>query len=150
MRVTQQLSGIPPAMPAAAYKSYVIRVPLATHWNTVTCADVDCEHYAGGWDSLIDEGTDLGRRQAHYIRKESGRKFTEEREPDGLTRFSFEAGQRCFRQHRARNQRPERFIERGGNHLQAVGPRREHTRPEFWVESFSEHQERLKTLMERG
>lgn len=146
----QQLFTFPQRMAPAAYKVYAIRAPLATHWQVVTCADVDCEHHALGWDSVIDERTDLGQRQAHYIRRESGRRFTEERQPDGLTRFAFEAGQKCFRQHRARNQRPERFIERGGDWRHAVGPRREHIRPEDWVESFADHQERLKTIVERG
>lgn len=141
----------PPALPPVAYKTYQIAVPLATHWSIVTCADADCEAYRIGWDSLIDERTGLGQRQAHYIRRESGRRFTEAREPDGLTRFSFEAGQKCFAQHQARNMRPERFVERLGDWRVPSGlPRREHARPEDWVESFAEHQDRLRTLMERG
>ena len=142
---------IPPAAPAAAYKTYAIRAPLATHFNVVTCADAACEHHELGWDSIIDESTDLGKRQAHYIRKESGRKFTEERQPDGLTRFSFEPGQKCFQQHKARNARPERYIERGGDWRgNPRGDRYEHTRADTWTESFAEHQDRLRTAAERG
>jgi hypothetical protein len=142
---------IQPSLPAVAYKSYVIAMPLRTHWNIATCADVDCEHYAGGWDSLIDERTDLGQRQARYIRRESGRRFTEERQPDGLTRFSFEAGQRCFREHRARNARPERFVERDGDYRgNPTGRRYVHSRPDDWVESFATHQDKLRTVAERG
>ena len=113
MRVTYQPSVIQPALSVAAYKSYEIKAPLATHWNVITCADAGCEHHETGWDSVIDERTELGQRQAHYIRRESGRRFREERQPDGLTRFSFEAGQKCFTEHRGRNMRPERFVETG-------------------------------------
>jgi hypothetical protein len=151
MRIVQQPSGIQPAMPAYAYKSYEIKAPLATHWNTVTCVDAGCEHHDLGWDSVIDERTDLGRRQAHYIRRESGRRFTEERQPDGLIRFSFEAGQRCFREHKTRNARPERYIERDGDYRgNPTGRRRTHAGAEDWVDSFATHQDHLKTLVERG
>lgn len=141
----------PPAMPAAAYKTYAIQAPLATHWNVTTCADADCAAHALGWDSLIDERTELGQRQAHYIRKESGRKFTEELQPDGLTRFAFEAGQKCFAQHNGRNMRPERFVERDGDFRgNPTRRRREFARPDEWVESFAEHQDKLRTQIERG
>lgn len=140
-----------PKGPVSAYKSYEIKAPLATHWSVATCADVDCDAYLLGWESHINEATDLGQRQAHYIRRESGRRFTEERTPAGLTVFKFEAGQKCFAQHNARNARPERFVERGGDHR--GNPRREfraHVRPDDWVESFSEHQDRLRSALERG
>ena len=151
MRVTYQPSSIQPALPASAYKTYAIQVPLATHWNVVTCADAECAAHEHGWTTVIDEGPDLGQRQAHYIRRESGRRFTEERQADGLTAFSFEAGQKCFAEHRGRNMRPERFVERDGDHRgNPTRRRREYARPDEWVESFSEHQTRLKTLMERG
>ena len=142
---------IPPALPVAAYKTYQIAAPLATHWSIVTCADAGCEYLETGWDSLVDESTDLGQRQAHYIRRESGRRFTEERQPDGLTRFAFEAGQKCFTEHRGRNSRPERFVERDGDYRgNPTRRRREFGRPDEWVESFSEHQDRLRTILERG
>jgi hypothetical protein len=142
---------IVPALPASAYKSYVIAAPLATHWNAVTCAQYECEHHALGWDSVIDERTDLGQEQAGYIRGKSGRRFTEERQPDGLTRFSFEAGQKCFREHKARNMRPERFLERDGDFRgNPTRRRREFARPDDWLESFAGHQDRLATIAERG
>jgi hypothetical protein len=140
-----------PAMPPSAYKSYVISAPLRTHWGPATCAAVDCGHYLGGWDSLIDERTELGQQQAWYIRKESGRRFTEERRPDGLTVFRFEAGQRCFQQHKARNMRPETYLERGGDWRgNPTGQRRVHARPDDWVESFALNQDRLRAIQERG
>jgi hypothetical protein len=141
----------PPAMPAAAYKTFQIAAPLATHWNVVTCADAECQAHEFGWRTVIDEGTSLGQRQAHYIRKESGRKYTEERQPDGLTAFSFDAGQKCFAQHKGRNMRPERFVERDGDHRgNPTRRRREFARPDEWVDSFATHQDRLRTIVERG
>lgn len=142
---------LPSALPVGAMKTYQIAAPLGTHWNVVTCADADCDAHRLGWKSLIDERTALGQRQAHYIRRESGRKFTEERQGDGLTAFSFEPGQKCFAEHKGRNMRPERFVERGGDHRgNPTGQRREHKRPDDWVESFEENQDRLKTIAERG
>jgi len=142
---------LPSRGPVTAYKSYEIKAPLATHWSVTTCADVDCEAYLTGWESHIDEATSLGQRQAHYIRRESKRKFTEERTAAGLTVFKFEAGQKCFAEHKARNMRPERYVERGGDHR--GNPRREHrvhTRADDWVDSFQTNQDRLRTLQERG
>jgi hypothetical protein len=141
---------IVPELPPQAFKTYRISAPLATHWNTVTCADAGCPHYLGGWESHIDERTGLGRRQAHYIRSESGRRFTEHRNELGLTVFAFEAGQKCFASHKARNMRPEHYLERGGDWRAAVGRPVEHTKPDFWVESFALNQDRLKTITDRG
>ena len=147
----QTINGrIPPQLPAGAMKSYIIAAPLATHWNVVTCADAGCEHYLTGWDSLIDERTALGQRQAAYIRKDSGRKFTEEREKTGLTRFRFEAGQKCFGEHKARNMREDRYVERGGDWRGVVGTPRVHKNAEDWTESFALNQDRIATIAERG
>lgn len=140
---------IPPALPPQAFKTYTISAPLATHWNTATCADVDCPHYLHGWESHIDERTQLGQRQAHYIRKESGRRFTEEKNELGITVFSFEAGQKCFAQHRARNMRDERYLEQSGDWRRTFGGR-EHANADNWQESFAENQDRLKTITDRG
>lgn len=141
-----------PKLPVGAMKSYEIKAPLATHWSVTTCADVDCDAHRLGWQTLIDEKTNLGQRQAALIRRnEKRRKFTESRNEAGLTVFAYEAGQQCFAEHRARNMRPERFVERGGDHR--GNPRREHrlhTRPEFWVESFQANQDKLRTVIDRG
>ena len=141
---------IPPALPPAAMKSYVISAPLRTHWNLATCADVDCEQYRVGWESHIDERTSLGQRQAAYIRGESGRKFTETKNELGLTVFSFEAGQKCFAQHRARNMREDNYVERGGDWRAVVGTPRLHKSADNWTESFAQNQDRIKTIAERG
>jgi hypothetical protein len=144
---------IQPAGPPSAYKTYQIRAPLASHFTELyDCARARCEGHLLGWDSLIDETTTAGQEQAAYIRGGSGRRFTEERQPAGLTLFRFEPGQDCFRRpHLMRNTRPETYVERGGDWRgNPSGQRRVHTRPEDWVESFAGHQARIKTLLERG
>ncbi|SFY52045.1 hypothetical protein [Streptomyces sp. F-1] len=145
---------IEPQMPAAAYKTYQIVAPQSTHWVAATCAEVDCAHYLNGWQSVIDEATELGQRQAHYIRKQSGRAYREERRPDGLTVFTFEAGQACFNaaKHQKRTGRPELYIVRDGDHRgnpRGTAPR-QHVRAADWVEDFAEHQQALANEHQKG
>lgn len=143
---------IPPAMPTGSYTTYALSAPLATHFRNEQCSQVGCGPYANGWRTAVDETADLGQRQAHYIRKQSGRRFTEHRDEAGLTVFVFEAGQRCFRDHRVRIDRPEHFLQWRGDWR--TSPRRDDVRVfgrgADWVESFQEHQDRLATAMERG
>lgn len=165
---------IPRALPPAFYKTYRLAAPLATHWRPVTCEEAGCEQYLNGWWSHCDETTETGRAQAYFIRKKSGRRFTEYREdPDDapaelrgrhLTFFWFPPGQDCFarsqhewpegregRRHVVRNDRPEQYLVRGGDYRgNPTGERRVHQRPQDWVEDFASHQLRLKTLLERG
>jgi len=152
----------PPRGSPAAYKTYRIAAPLATHYRTgLSCAEYQCEAYLLGWESHIDERAEFGQKQAHFIRKLSKRRFTEQRDDAGLTVFTFEPGQEGFlstdpaeaghQNHRKRLDRLEHYIERGGDWRgNPTGMRRVHTRPEFWVESFSENQDRLRATMERG
>jgi hypothetical protein len=148
------MNRIEPAMPAEAYKTYSIVAPRSTHWVDATCAEVDCVHYLHGWQSVIDEATELGQRQAYYIRKQSGRAFREERRPDGLTAFTFEAGQPCFaaQRHQRRLDRPELYIVRDGDHRgnPRGTPQRQHVRAADWVEDFAEHQQQLADEHQKG
>lgn len=146
------LNRITPNAPAAAYKTYAISSPVATHFRPGTCDDVDCQAQANGWCTTVDETTDLGQKQAHYIRKLSGRKFIEHRELAGLTVFTFEAGQRCFAAHRVSLQRPENFYVLGGDYRGnplGIDPYR-HSRAEFWVEDMQESLDVVRTRRERG
>jgi hypothetical protein len=141
---------ITPNMPPEAYKTYRISSPLATHWRPATCAEANCGAHQNGWQSTIDEATVLGQQQAHYIRKQSGRRFTEERLP-GLTRFAFEAGQTCFGSHQLPLDRPELYLVRGGDWRgNPTGELREHASAADWIEDFGEHQLRLADQIERG
>lgn len=156
-----------PGLPAAEMKTYAIEAPPC-NFRRATCDEVECSAMANGWVTRVDESTELGQGQAHYIRHDSGRQFTETREradvPDlpeyvgvlgaELTVFTFPAGQPCFRQasHRVPLERPELFVVREGDwrgNPRGI-PVYRHTRPEFWVEDLHEHTDKLITLHERG
>jgi hypothetical protein len=145
---------LPPQMPATSYKTYQILAPAETHWRDGTCAEAECEAYLRGWQTAVDESNDLGQKQAHYIRKQSGRSFTETRmgggRTDGATVFTFEAGQRCFRApHRVPVGRPEIFVVRDGDWRWGANARR-HSSAQNWVDEFGEHQERLADRLAQG
>src|SRR5260370_32638081 len=143
---------VPPALPAAAMKTYQIAAPLATHWRPATCEEADCLAYLHGWQTSVDETTELGQQQAHYIRHDKTRKHTERRAETGLTVFGFEPGQKCFAAHRVPNTRPERFLVTGGDWRgNPLGTRpREHTKPDFWVEEMQENLDSIGSAHERG
>jgi hypothetical protein len=140
---------IEPNMPPNAYKTYRILSPQSTHYRPATCAEAECGAHLHGWQSTIDEATVLGQQQAHYIRAQSGRGFTEERLPSGLTCFTFEAGQDCFGEHQVRLDRPELYYVANGDWRASEAPR-QHTRAQDWVEDFGEHQQRIADQIERG
>lgn len=123
---------------------YRIVAPRATHTRPGTCEEADCEAQRGGWVSAVDEATELGQRQAHYIRAQSGRSFTEERGPDGLTRFTFTPGQDCFAQHRIDLERDPVFV----RHSTTRTSRR--LAPADWQEDHATETDRLRTFIERN
>jgi len=136
-----------PALPAEAMKSYRIVSPRDTAVK-VACEQAGCLQWRHGWDTTVDESTDLGRMQAAYIRTESGRTFRELRTEAALTVFRFEAGQRCFADHETR---PEKFIVRGGDWRgNPRGEFRQHASAADWVEDFALHQQALHDAVERG
>jgi hypothetical protein len=143
---------IQPKMPAASYTTYQVLAPRATHWRRVGCAEAQCPRYERGWKTIVDETTDLGARQAHYIRRESGRRYTETRDA-GLTTFGFEAGQRCFGSdaHKVPLDRPQIFRRHGGDWR--GNPRGDvltHVRSDDWLDDFANHQDRLATRLQQG
>ena len=143
---------VPPALPAAAMKTYQIAAPLATHWRPATCEEAECLAYLHGWQTSCDESTELGQRQVAYIRHDKTRKHAERRAETGLTVFEFGPGQKCFRPHRVPNTRPERFLVTGGDWRgNPLGTRpREHARPDDWVEDMAESLDEIRTRHERG
>lgn len=137
----QPVQRIDPAGPAHAYKTYAIASPISTHYRDGTCEEVGCLAQRHGWQTSVDESTDLGQKQAHYIRKLSGRSFTETRNELGLTVFSFVAGQECFNTHKVSLERPEFYAVRAGDWRgdpTGRGPRL-HSGPDAWVNDFAEH-----------
>jgi len=146
------MNRITPNMPVEAYKTYRIVSPQATHFRTATCAEVDCAAYLNGWQSVIDESTPEGQERAYYIRRQSGRGFTEARN-GALTVFTFEAGQPCFArsEHQVRLDRPELYLVADGDWRgNPTGRQRTHQNAADWVDDFGEHQLRLADQIERG
>jgi hypothetical protein len=135
-------------LPAQAYQTYSITQPRDTT-VVAACEQVGCPQWRHGWDSVIDERTELGARQATYIRSASRRTFRELTTEAGLTVFRFESGQRCFAEHRTR---PELYAVRDGDCARGnpTGRVRKHTRAADWVEDFGEHQLRLVDQQQKG
>ena len=136
------------------YKTFGIMAPLATHWRPPTCTEVGCAWEADGFSVTCDLRTDLGVKQARYIRDQAGRAFTHVFTEDGrVITFAFPAGQRCFVAHRLPLERPAIFIVRNGDHRGAgrrPAERRVFDRPDQWTETFAEHQDKLATAARRG
>ncbi|WP_431897926.1 hypothetical protein [Nonomuraea sp. bgisy101] len=148
----RRLNRIIPVVPAQAYKTYQVVSPRSTHWRPATCEEAACGAYERGWKTLIDETTERGQQQAHYIRKLSGRRFREDKHVEGLTAFVFEPGQKCFGQHEVPLERPPLYFVKGGDFRgNPLGtPPRQHRRGGDWVEDFAEHQDRLNRAIEKG
>lgn len=139
-----------PAGRPEQYKTYSILSPVSTHTRQVECSEVECEAHANGWVSRVDVSTDLGIRQAVYIRKSSGRVFKATQEGTIIS-FTFPAGQRCFAEHRVGIDRPPLYLVRGGDWR--GNPHRipvvEH-KPEDWVDDFATHQQRVADAVQKG
>lgn len=138
---------VPPAYPARFYQTFAIKVPRR-HQRVASCEEVGCAAREHGWETTADEATELGQRQAHYIRAESRRRFDEHRNGAGLTVFRFVPGQTCFNEHRVQDG-PETYLVRegdwrGGNLL------RQHVSPSDWVEDFAGHQDKINTIRKRA
>lgn len=139
------INRIQPVGPVQAYKTYQLASPVSTHYRDGTCDEAGCLAQQHGWQTSVDETTELGQKQAHYIRKISGRRFTEQR-TIGLTVFVFEAGQRCFATHKVPLDRPEFYVVRDGDWREYGRPRM-HSRPDDWVDDFAEHQDRIARVV---
>ena len=146
------MNRIQPNLPAIAYKTYQVVAPKSTHFREATCEEVNCNAWRLGWKTVIDETSTLGQMQAHYIRKESKRKYVETKLENQFTEFLFEAGQQCFASHQTRIDRPEIFVITGGDWRgNPLGTEPKfHSRPIDWVDDFANHQDKIQTQLERG
>jgi hypothetical protein len=144
----RRLFRITPALPVQAFTTYQVSTPPATHARPATCAEVECQAQANGWRTTVDVGTELGRRQANYIRLQSGRTFTAT-EAGTLVTFEFPAGQRCFTEHRVSLERPAFYLKRGGDWRGATSPARRMSAQD-WVDDFAEHQQGLADHRTKG
>ncbi len=144
------LQRIMPAIPAEHMKTYRIAAPLATHWRPATCAEVECDHYVHGWQTIVPADSPA----AEYIRHDRTRRHVEERQAGGLAAFSFEPGQQGFaggHDHRLPVGRPERFLVVGGDWRgnPRYTPTVERT-PDNWVESMQESLDGIREAHKRG
>lgn len=142
---TPQPFRIQPNLPVEAYQTYQIDSPADTMVRAA-CEEVVCTAYLYGWETKVDESTDLGRRQADYIRKRAGRTFKELRD-GAITVFRFESGQRCFSNHQTR---PESYMVTPGDWRGQTGPTRHHATPADWVDDFGSHQDQLVDQIKKG
>lgn len=134
-------------LPDSAMKTYGIAVPKS-EWRTATCQEVGCKSYSNGWStSLLLGDNDFGDK-SYYDIKRLGFKFTTEKLSDGFTRFTFEAGQSCFRgragAHRKRkeNARDVFYVRDRDNLVRRNSG--------DWVDDFANHQITLSDALERG
>lgn len=112
------------------------------------CQQVGCGAWLAGWETSLDEITELGKQQAAYIRTRSGRTFRELRTTAGLTVFRFDSGQRCFAEHKTN---PESYAVRDGDWRgNPTGRIRRHQHPADWVEDFGDHQLRIADQQAKG
>ena len=143
---------IAPAVGAEHMQTFAIQAPTETHWRRATCEEVACDQAARGWRMVLDLQTEMGMRQARYIKHHSGRRYEIAEQRDGLVTLVFAGGQECFQEHRVRIDRPEKYLVKGGDFR--GNPRgqktRVHTKPEFWIEEFQENSDQLNQLKERG
>ncbi|HZO70057.1 MAG TPA: hypothetical protein VFB74_34105 [Kribbellaceae bacterium] len=146
----QPINRAQPVLPVTAMKTYQILAPVETHWRQVPCTADNCPNHVHGWRSYVDESTELGRRQAHYVRTESGRECTGWRNEHGITEFTFPAGQQCFDVHRERVERPEHFLVRAGDHRSSLEILRRHASADDWVDDFANHQIEIAERVNRG
>lgn len=147
------INRIAPVLPAHSFKTYGVAMPLRSHWRPASCEEVDCPNYLNGWVTTVDLGTDLGQKQADYIRHDRTRRHTEQHVSLTLVKFVFGPGMRCFRSadHRALIGRPPRYFVKGGDWRgNPRGEHRMHANGRDWAEDFAGHQDRLLTALGRG
>lgn len=123
------------------YKTYQIAQPVDTHFRQASCAEVECANYQNGWITKVPIDSDFER-----LVRSSGRRWAAVRQEGGEMVFTFAPGTPCFQesQHRVSLERPALFIVKDGDFRgNPTGFQRQHTKPEFWVEDFAEHQERV-------
>jgi hypothetical protein len=139
-----------PAMPPAAYKTYRIVAPPATHFRPASCAEVSCPDFLKGWQVRVEK---LSAELLHAA-KTSGRRYRELHVAEGENWLVFEAGQPCFQagEHRTRLDRPELYVVQDGDHR--GNPRRtearRHANAADWVDDFAEHQSKLGDEQQKG
>ncbi len=103
---------------------------------TQSCAEAECQNHLHGFKVVLDEGDRMGRIRATYVRQ-SDRRYTEGFDADTeLTVFTFPPGETCFASHYTV---PAYVVDNV-----------RHTKADFWIEDFSEHQDRIERSLNNG
>jgi hypothetical protein len=143
MTFQRELFRMPTALPVTAMQTHVIAAPLATHWRTATCEEVQCAAYLNGW-KLALTGLDEGDI---WQARNCGRRYVEVPD-DGGPVLVFEPGQPCFKtsKHRIRTDRPELFVVRGGDHRgnPLKIPDQRFSGPDAWQDHMATHLEKIQ------
>jgi hypothetical protein len=147
-------------LPVQHYRSFRVSSPRSTHTKPATCAEFGCIAHFKGWDTVVPETSPdpqaftaaTVRAAAKGLLDMYRRHCTEERMPDGMVKFRFPPGQRCFRweSHRVSLNRPELYIVRGGDWRANTGLIRRHTgprAPELWVEDSQETFDKVRRVL---
>ena len=133
----------PPAWTDRSSRSYRIHMP---HDLTVViaCETAGCDQWRTGWETVCDESAKDGALVAAWIRSgQSGRTYRELTAVTGQPAvFRFDAGQRCFTEHRTR---PGRLLVHQGGRIA-----REHVSLADLAEDYTEHVGHLAAQQERG
>jgi hypothetical protein len=149
-----RISRMAPAMPPASYKTYAWSAPLRTHFRKGTCEEAGCEAYLYGWVSTFDLSTELGLKQYEFCKADKERGFSIQRTSLTIVKFVYKPGNRCFRseEHRVPVGKPPRFLVVGGDWRgnPRGTPTQVHRSAEDWIDDFANHQDNLKTAIERG
>lgn len=143
----RQLNRATPVGRIDQYKTYTIAVPK-THTRPASCEEVGCLNYHNGFAVPVPAGDE---RRAFLLRT-SGRPYTTELRPDGVTLYKFAAGTVCFAASTHTIQvQPELYIVRDGDWRgNPTGRRRTHVRPADWVEDFAEHLDDIHDEVRKG
>jgi len=140
---------ITPNLPEDHYTTFRLVSPPNMR-RRIPCHDAQCKGYLEGWKTGVDESTPLGQGQAHYIRTQSGRRFSEYKTATGLTVFDFPPGQRCFRSHTVPVGDPLCLRYRGDHRTMRPQNVHRHARIDDWVDDFANTQDQIRTRLERG
>jgi hypothetical protein len=135
------------------YNTYSMRSPLKTHWRSANCEEYECDEFLNGFVVTVDLTTELGQRQAYYLRNDRSRRCHEQRVSMELIKFVYGPGNRCFRsdEHRVPIGKPAKLLVVGGDWRGNPNQyHRLHTRLEYWVEDFALNQQRLAEIQRRG
>lgn len=140
---------LPASMPVQQMKTYSMAAPVSTHRRKASCQEVDCEARLSGWQTQIDVSTDLGRKQANYIRIQSKRGFTVA-EDGTIVTFTFYPGQDCFQQHTLPLFRDPLFSIRDGDWRGNPTGRVQTVRAEDWIDDCQNTLSHIADIKEQG